>query len=199
MMRIRLRELVSLVDASQQVVVYTDFADTGMAEDVDLRHVASGVDRARFKDKALAFLAAHANDTVLAKLRMGKQLTVQDLSSLEAIMIGSGLDADQLHQAADAESGLGLFVRSLVGLDRGAATDALSEFTAGTTLTGNQLEFVNLLVEQLTARGVVDPALLYEAPFTGYAPSGPEQLFGTAKVTQLVDALRRIRSTAEAS
>ena len=33
----------------------------------------------------------------------------------------------------------GLFVRFMVGLDRAAATNALSAFTASSTLTGNQL------------------------------------------------------------
>lgn len=80
-----------------------------------------------------------------------------------------------------------------------ARTMALSAFTGGTTLTGNQLSFVNMLVEQLTQRGVVDPGLVYEAPFTSVAPTGPDGLFSEPQVIELVTALRRIRSTAEAS
>ena len=87
-----------------------------------------------------------------------------------------------------AAHGLGLFVRSLVGLDRVAATDALSEFSAGLTLTANQQTFVALIVE---------PELLFKAPFTDVAPTGPVALFGEAKVTELVAVLRRIRETAE--
>ena len=88
-------------------------------------------------------------------------------------------------------------MRSLVGLDRVAATDALSEFSAGLTLTANQQTFVALIVEQLTQRGIVQPELLFEAPFTDVAPTGPVALFGEAKVTELVAVLRRIRETAE--
>ena len=98
-----------------------------------------------------------------------------------------------------AAHGLGLFVRSLVGLDRVAATDAPSEFTAGLTLTANQQSFVALIVEQLTQRGTVEPELLFAAPFTDVAPTtAPAVLFGAAKVTELVEVLRRIRETAEA-
>lgn len=198
MARIRLRGLVRLIDSGPRTIVYTDFEDTaGDSAVVEIRAVTAGVDRARFKEKALAFLREHEDDAVLFKVRHGKQLTALDLEQLEGIMVENGLDASQIRDAATTAHGLGLFVRSLVGLDRAAATDALSAFSAGTTFTGNQLAFVNLLVEQLTQRGEVDPELLFAAPFTDVAPTGPAALFGDAKVTELVAVLRRIRETAE--
>ena len=51
-----------------------------------------------------------------------------------------------------------------------------------------------MIIEHLTDQGVMDPALLYESPFTDVAPTGPEQLFGEEKVTQLfgkIDELNR--------
>lgn len=69
--------------------------------------------------------------------------------------------------------GLGLFVRSLVGIDRVAAAHALSTFAGGSTLTGNQFVFVNVIIDQLTQRSEVDPALLYAVPFMDVAPTGP--------------------------
>ena len=49
-------------------------------------------------------------------------------------------------------------MRSLVGLDRGAAKEALAGFLAGKTLAANQIEFVNLIVDHLTEHGVMDAA-----------------------------------------
>jgi type I site-specific restriction endonuclease len=37
----------------------------------------------------------------------------------------------------------------------------------------NQLEFVNLIVDHLTERGVMEPARLYESPFTDLTPHAP--------------------------
>ncbi|HOY83480.1 MAG TPA: type I restriction-modification enzyme R subunit C-terminal domain-containing protein, partial [Rhodoglobus sp.] len=194
--RIRLRELVKLIDSSARTVVYTDFKDTaGESAIVEIRKVAVGVDRARFREKAIAFLREHENDLAVSRLRKGLPLAPGDLQQLENIMIENGLDATQVRDAA--AHGLGLFVRSLVGLDRAAATDALSSFTAGLTLTANQQSFVGLIVEQLTQRGLVEPELLFAAPFTDVAPTGPVALFGDAKVNELVAVLRRIRETAE--
>ncbi|MDQ3768068.1 MAG: hypothetical protein M3370_01100, partial [Actinomycetota bacterium] len=46
--------------------------------------------------------------------------------------------------------GLGVFIRSLVGLDRDAATDAVADFAKGRAMTASQLDFVALVVEHLT-------------------------------------------------
>ena len=94
---------------------------------------------------------------------------------------------------------MGLFVRGLVGLDREAATDALNSFVAGKTLSANQLEFVNLIVIHLTERGVMDVGLLYEPPFTSYAPQGPDALFSAAQIDVLFGVLDGIRASAIAA
>jgi type I restriction enzyme R subunit len=42
-----------------------------------------------------------------------------------------------------------------------------------------------MVIEHLTDQGVMDPALLYEPPFTDLAPTGPEKLFDEDNVTRL--------------
>lgn len=113
-------------------------------------------------------------------------------------MVGeSGVANPEHWEKAKAESaGLGLFVRSLVGLDREAAKKALNAFISGKPLTGNQIEFVNVLIEQLTARGLVEPGLLYESPFTDVNPQGPEGLFSARQVDHLIELLDEGRASA---
>ncbi len=56
-----------------------------------------------------------------------------------------------MEKARADHDGLGLFVRSLVGLDRNAAKLEFAGFFFGRNLGANQIEFVNLIVDHLTA------------------------------------------------
>jgi type I restriction enzyme R subunit len=136
----------------------------------------------------------------LYKLRRNLPLTATDLTELERMLVDSGLASPQELQKASMQSqGLGLFVRSLVGLDREAAVAALAGFLQDKRLTANQIEFVNLVVKHLTENGAMDAALLYEPPFTSYAPQGPDALFTSAQVEQLIGALQEVRANARAA
>ncbi len=196
--RKRLRELVKLIERRQRKPIYTDFEDDlGDGVAVELAEFTSADGFEKFREKARVFLRAHQNHLTIQKLRLNEPLTALDLAELERMVGESGVAKPEHWQAAKAESdGLGLFVRSLVGLDREAAKKALNTFTAGKTLTGNQIEFVNLVVDQLTERGVVDPKLLYESPFTDVNPQGPEGVFNSNQVDELIGLLEQVRARA---
>lgn len=130
---------------------------------------------------------------------MNEPLTATDLGELERMLETSGLaKPEHLAQAKAESNGLGIFVRSLVGLDREAAKSALAGFIKGKTLAANQIEFVNLIIEHLTEHGVMDAGLLYESPFTDLNPQGPEGVFDSAQVDELVTLLSEVRARAVA-
>ena len=91
---------------------------------------------------------------------------------------------------------LGLFVRSLIGLDREAAKEAMAGFIAGRTLSANQLEFINLVVDHLTAHGAMPAERLYESPFTDLSPQGPEALFSSQDLDLLILTLASVEDRA---
>lgn len=196
--RRRLRDLVKLIDKRARRPIYTDFEDEmGDERDIELPGFAPKQSFEKFRAKAQAFLRAHEDHIAIHKLRTNKALTPADLTELERMLAESGVgDNDDLNRARETSDGLGLFVRSLVGLDRGAAKEALAGFLEDKTLSANQIEFVNLIVNHLTEHGVMEASLLYESPFTDLTPQGPDSLFTSAQVDELVAILGRVRATA---
>jgi type I restriction enzyme R subunit len=199
--RERLRGLVRLIDKRKRAPIYTDFEDQiGDESEVGLPGFGAPDSFERFRAKARAFLREHENHIAIHKLRMNKALTPSDLDELERMLTVSGIGrADDLQKAKEESHGLGLFVRSLVGLDREAAKEAFAGFLAGKTLNSSQIEFVNLIVDHLTEHGIVDPALLYESPFTDITPRGPDGLFTSSELDELLAVLDHVKSSALAA
>ncbi|MBN8800437.1 MAG: restriction endonuclease subunit R [Lysobacteraceae bacterium SCN 69-123] len=197
--RRRLRALIKLIPKGQKKVVYTDFQDElGETSVIDLPQVTSGLNMSKFKDKARAFLKAHESHLSLQRLRRNQPLTATDLDELEKMLLAAGGTPALITEAKEQCHGLGLFVRSLVGLDQEAAMQAFSEFISGTTATPNQIEFINLVVQELTQTGVVEPDRLFQSPFTDVSSQGPLGVFPPATVSRLVGVLTQIRERAVA-
>jgi type I restriction enzyme R subunit len=199
LVRLRLRDLVQHIEKTRRAVVYSNFADEiGDGVDIELPQVGEA-DFARFKQKARHFLKAHQDHLVLHKLRQGKPLTATDLAELERMLLDAGIgEAGDIKRASETSRGFGRFVRSLVGLDRAAVSAVFGEFLSAGTATAAQIEFVNMVIEHLTHQGVLDPALLYEPPFSDVAPTGPEQVFDEQRIALLFRKIEAINDSAVA-
>lgn len=197
--RRRLRALVKLIEKGKRHIVYTDFEDElGSSAEISLPEVTSGLDMARFKEKARQFLISHENHLALQRLRRNQPLTATDLGELEQMLEQAGGSKAQIHALAEQSHGLGLFIRSLVGMDREAAMAAFSQFISGSTATADQIEFINQIVEELTQSGVMAPERLYQSPFTDLSPAGPDGIFPSATVDALIAVIREIHEHAVA-
>lgn len=136
---------------------------------------------------------------LLAELAKLEREIEQGVKELERMLIEAGVGTtEDLSRAKRESEGLGLFIRSLVGLDREAAKHAFGRFLSGKTSSANQIEFVNLIIDHLTEHGVMDPGLLYGSPFTDINPRGPEGVFPSSQVDELVTLLAEIRQRAAA-
>jgi len=194
--RKRLRNLIKLIEKTKRRIVYTDFVDEiGGQTAIDLPGIGVGVDFERFKAKARHFLKANDSHIAIHKLRTNQPLTPTDLGELERMLMEVAGSAPEYVTKA-RELGLGLFVRSLVGLERNAAKQAFADFLSGRTFTPNQIEFMDLVINYLTEHGAMEPDRLYESPFTDFNPLGVEGLFKPVEVTEMFTVLSRIRASA---
>ena len=200
--RLRLRALVKFVDKKRRNTVYTNFEDElRSVETVHLPVFTVGVDLGRFREKAHAFLRENMDHPALHKVRWNEPLTADDLAILERMFVEAGLaPKDQLDRITEREGGLGLFVRSLVGLDRSAAKKAFSQFLESRILTASQLEFVNLVIDHLTQCGWMRPEQLYGSPFTDKFSAGPNTVFNDEpSLHELIRAITIVEKNAIAN
>jgi type I restriction enzyme, R subunit len=131
-------------------------------------------------------------------------LTETDLKGLEQTLaeIGDDDGPDLLNDLLERNNApsLAWFVRSLVGMDRTAAQQAFANFLNDRSLTPDQIRFVELIIDQLTARGVIPPEALYEPPFTRLHHAGPDELFtGKEDIIEAVfDQLQAVHQNIQA-
>ena len=196
--RKRLRNLIGLIEKAQRQPIYTDFADElGTETWFDLPGLDRGSEFDRFRSKARQFLLAHESHITIHKLKFNQPLTATDLDELERMLLEAGI-GEPAQLETIKETGLGLFIRSLVGLDREAAKQAFGIFLSGSTPSANQIEFINLIIDHLTHHGIMEPGLLYESPFTDINAQGPEGVFNSTQVDTLISVLEQIRASAAA-
>lgn len=100
---------------------------------------------------------------------------------------------DQFEKVFGKQDKLSVFIRSLVGLDREAAKKTFSKYLDNTQFNTDQIRFVEMIIDHLTQKGVMDAGLLYEQPFTGIHYEGLDGVFPSAAADEIVNILQRIR------
>lgn len=180
-LRLRLRGLVPFLDKQERKVVYTDFQDEVLGVREETPVVVPKMTGAQYAKKVEDYLRGHLDHLVIRRLRANQPLTALDLKGLETTLteIGEG-DGETLLCGLLTQSGapsLAHFIRRLVGMDRAAAQAAFSQYLNDRSLTAPQIRFIEMVIDQLTARGVMDAAALYEPPFSNLHAGGPDALF----------------------
>jgi type I restriction enzyme R subunit len=202
-LRKKLRLLVPLIERSKKSIVYTKFKDElGAVVEVELPGTGGakeGTEFAQFSKKVQHFLKEHLAEATVAKVRSGKPLTNADLADLQRILVAAGIGDDSTFEQASKKAGnFGKFIRSLVGLDRAAAKEAFVEFLDDKRYSKNQIQFVTLIIDELTERGIVEIARVYEAPYIAIAPEGPEAIFDDADLDRILTAIKSLSLSASA-
>jgi len=180
-MRLRLRGLAQFIDKKNKTIVYTDFEDEIQSVKHEEIIEFPKITGMQYEKRVRAYLEQHEDHLVIQRLRNNQPLTSTDLEGLENALIEIGSDdgeklLDNLLERTESES-LPHLIRSMVGMDRQAAQAAFSKFLNDRSLNSDQIRFVELIIDQLTERGVMDAGALYEAPFNRLHTGGPEALF----------------------
>jgi type I restriction enzyme, R subunit len=183
------------------VLFYTDFEDTiGDHSLVFLTGYADAEEMRQYKLKVEKFIRDNAGHITINKLRMNRQITKQDLAELERLLFASEEvgNRERFEKVFGRQRSLGLFIRSLVGLERHAVSELFGEFLHNTTYSASQIRFMDQIIGYLTKNGAMDPGLLYEPPFTDLHTNGVDGLFGDPGATKIIRLLEELSLKAAA-
>lgn len=197
--RKKLRLLIKLIEIKRRKPVYTDFEDEiGSTDEIELPGITPGTDMNRFRLKVQHFLKDYETHPTIQKIRGNEPITQQDVSELEQILLQTGIAQEEELNKIQTGKGLGLFIRGITGITREAAKLAFADFINKRNLTSNQIEFVNMIIDYLSAQGTLEPRQLFESPFTDLNDLGINGMFGPADIAELLGVLDEVKKRAAA-
>jgi type I restriction enzyme, R subunit len=197
--RIELRELVKFIDNENTPNYYTSFEDEfiGKVEEQSLVYGFNSLEA--YKSKVEQYLNEQKTNFTIHKLRNNIQITQSDLNELEKMLFNQGeLGTKNQFIEAFGEQPLGKFIRRIVGLDVNAAKLAFGEFTSQ-SLNPQQIRFIDTIINFFSVKGIIEPKMLFEPPFSELNSSGIIGLFDESASTKILTIIEDINHTAEAA
>ncbi len=195
--RRKLRNLMFALDKAERAVVYADFEDEIVGvTDVTKPVATPSLDLAQYRKKTELYIKEHQDQITIQKLKRNKPITQSDLDTLEELLLNaSGLADKQLYREKVLESKpLGTFIRELVGLDMSAAKEAFSDFLDEGVYNGQQIEFVNHIINYLMSNGTLDMSQIFCPPFTDLHNESVYGFFDETKVVELLGRIKKINA-----
>ncbi|MBK6943897.1 MAG: DEAD/DEAH box helicase family protein [Flavobacteriales bacterium] len=177
--RKQLRDLVRLIPREERKVVYSDLRDELVSEGEDIISMPGSYTMRSYRMRVEEFIRSHKHQLTIHKLYTNEPITTAELVELERILF----DGDErgtkeaLMKELGEERPLGYFIRSIIGLDEGAAKAAFGEFLSGSIFSATQIHFIDSIIRHLTVNGVIDKRMLAE-PGSTFTDLHQEGIFG---------------------
>ncbi len=197
--RMKLRDLMDLLDYLKREIVYTHFEDDLINIKIETNIPLSGVDLAQYRKKVEAFLQSHQNDLCINKLKFNKPLTQTDIEQLEKILFeNSDIGSKEKLHSLQGDLGLGEFIRSIIGLEQTEVEKVFSTYLDANSFNSNQIRFIGKIINYLKINGtMLDFGTLYEAPFTDISSEGIDGVFSSNDADNIIYLIKSINQNAK--
>jgi len=113
-------------------------------------------------------------------------------------LFGHGLHKKEFVEAY-GEQPLGRFIRSIVGLEAKVAKELFGKILGNQTLNARQIKFMDTIINYLCVKGVIDPAMLFEPPFTDISSNGISDVFDDSTTDKIISLIEEINKKADAA
>lgn len=194
--REELRELVQYLEASSKVIIYSDIKDSEISVSFNEPSLASNYGNI-YRKRVESFIREHKFQLTISKLSANLPITVAELKLLEDLLFDGeerGTREDFIKEYG--EEPLGIFIRSIIGLDIKAAQEAFADFINKGNLRADQMTFIQNIISYLTKNGVIEPGMLFESPFTDMNDQGLMGVFDDGDAHKVISIIKKIKENA---
>lgn len=197
--RIELRDLMKFLDFEEKANYYTSFTDE-IEPNISEHLLVYGInDLKAYRRKVEQYLKQNSSQITIFKLRNNIQITKDELNTIEKMLFEQGeIGTKQEFIKAFGEQPLGKFIRSIIGLDINAAKNAFGEILTNQTLNSQQIRFMDTVINYFSVKGFIEPAMLFEPPFTDIDSSGIMGVFDLEVSSKIIKLIEEINHTAVA-
>lgn len=196
--REELRELIQYLESSSRAIIYTNIIDSDITMTVNEPDISSNYGNS-YRRRVESFIRENKNQLTISKLLTNEPITAKELQLLEAILF-DGAERGTHHDFVKefGAEPLGVFIRSILGLDVKVAQEAFSEFLQTGNLRADQMTFIQNIISYLTKNGTIEPSMLFEPPFTDMNDQGLLGLFEDGDAHKVISIIERINGNATA-
>ena len=196
--REELRELIQYLDVSSKSMVYTDIKDSEVTQIVredDTALITYGV---AYKKRVESFIRENKHHITISKLTNNIPITEAELGALEQILFdGDERGTLEIFKKEFGDEPLGVFIRSIIGLNVSAAQQAFSEFLSVGNFKADQMTFIQNIITFLSKNGTIDTEMLFKAPFTDINDGGLNGVFDDASAHKIISIVEHINENAQ--
>ena len=193
-MRSALRDLVKYIEYEKIENVYTSFEDEIDTSNIEVREVVPQYQNLQgYKDRVAKYIRENKDHLVIHKITHNVPITKKELLQLENLLFdGENIGTREEYETNYGNQPLGTFIRSILGMDIEAANAVFAGFINSSTLSANQMTFINKIVQFLTKNGRIEKHMLFEPPFTEQHQDGVIGIFDDAQATKIISIVQKV-------
>jgi type I restriction enzyme R subunit len=194
--REELRELIQYLETSGRTIIYSNIEDSEITMSVNEPIISSNYGTS-YRRRVESFIRENKHQLTISKLVSNQPITAAELKLIEEILF----DGDERGTRADfikefGEEPLGVFIRSIIGLEVKAAQNAFAEFLQAGSLRADQMTFIQNIITYLTKNGTIEPSMLFEPPFTDMNDQGLMGIFEDSDAHKVISIIEKINENA---
>lgn len=198
-LRKEIRGLVRFIEKTSGILYFSDFDDEILPITGEVKPVFLSQNLEAYRKRVTEYIQKNRHHITIHKLRTNQPISRQEFKELERMLFEQGeLGTQEQFVKAYGEQPLGVFIRSIVGMDQSATNAAFSKFINEPSMNASQIRFVNMIIQYFTANGVIQADKLFEPPFTEIASNGLLGVFNQQQANEVVQLIEGVNKLAEA-